>query len=53
VQIPEAGSEQATEKRLVLCLDGTWNMLDSEQITNIVLLRDLIDPKFMTVSGPT
>ena len=31
--------------RLVLCLDGTWNAADSQDpITNIVTLRDLIDP---------
>jgi hypothetical protein len=33
-------------KRLVLCVDGTWNTPESDQITNIVRLRDLIDPKF-------
>jgi uncharacterized protein (DUF2235 family) len=40
-----------TLKRLVLCLDGTWNADDSEQITNIVRIRDLINPKLETASG--
>ncbi|RDI53622.1 DUF2235 domain-containing protein [Microvirga subterranea] len=32
-------------QRLVLCLDGTWNAADSpDPITNIVVLRDLVDP---------
>jgi hypothetical protein len=34
-----------------MCLDGTWNTPESDQITNIVRLRDLIDPKFKTQSG--
>ena len=38
-------------KRLVLCLDGTWNADDSEQITNIVRIRDLINPKLETADG--
>ena len=38
-------------KRLVLCLDGTWNADDSEQITNIVRIRDLINPKLKTSAG--
>src|SRR5262249_3366817 len=38
-------------KRLVLCLDGTWNADDSEQITNIVRIRDLINPKLETAHG--
>jgi hypothetical protein len=38
-------------KRLVLCLDGTWNADDSEQITNIVRIRDLINPKLETERG--
>src|SRR5260370_19068633 len=38
-------------KRLVLCLDGTWNADDSEQITNIVRIRDLINPKLETARG--
>ncbi len=36
----------ATLKRLILCLDGTWNSDESRHITNIVRLRDLIDPKY-------
>jgi hypothetical protein len=38
-------------KRLVLCLDGTWNADDGEQITNIVRIRDLINPKLKTAAG--
>jgi len=38
-------------KRLVLCLDGTWNTPESDQITNVVRLRDLIDPKFKIETG--
>jgi len=33
-------------KRLVLCLDGTWNTPEADEITNIVHIRNLIDPKF-------
>lgn len=33
-------------RRLVVCLDGTWNTDDREDITNIVRIRDLVDPKF-------
>ncbi len=40
-----------TLKRLVLCLDGTWNADDGEQITNIVRIRDLINPKLETPRG--
>ena len=38
-------------KRLVLCLDGTWNSDDGEKITNIVRIRDLIDPAFENPDG--
>src|SRR5262249_26887412 len=38
-------------KRLVLCLDGTWNTPESDEITNIVRRRDLIDPKFKNPKG--
>jgi hypothetical protein len=38
-------------KRLVLCLDGTWNSDDGEKITNIVRIRDLIDPEFQSPDG--
>jgi len=38
-------------KRLILCLDGTWNTADSEQITNIVRILDFIEPKVKTKSG--
>jgi hypothetical protein len=38
-------------KRLILCLDGTWNTADSQQITNIVRIRDLIAPKVSTAAG--
>lgn len=31
-------------KRLILCLDGTWNTADGEEITNIVRLRDMLLP---------
>jgi hypothetical protein len=40
-----------TLKRLVLCLDGTWNADDSQRITNIVRIRDLINPKLETANG--
>lgn len=33
-----------TRRRLILCLDGTWNTADSEEITNIVRLRDMLQP---------
>ena len=37
----------STLKRLVLCLDGTWNSADDEDpLTNVVQLRDLVDPKY-------
>src|SRR6266540_5618021 len=35
-------------KRLILCLDGTWNSDDGKEVTNIVRIRDLIDPKFFS-----
>jgi len=38
-------------KRLVLCLDGTWNTADSQEITNIVRIRDLIAPKVKRPAG--
>jgi uncharacterized protein (DUF2235 family) len=38
-------------KRLVLCLDGTWNTADSDEITNIVRIRDLIASKVTTPTG--
>jgi Uncharacterized alpha/beta hydrolase domain (DUF2235) len=38
-------------KNLVLCLDGTWNSDDGKEITNIVRIRDLIDPKFFSPDG--
>ncbi len=38
-------------KRLILCLDGTWNTADSQQITNIVRIRDLIAPQIPTATG--
>lgn len=38
----------STLKRLVLCLDGTWNSADDEDpLTNVVQLRDLVDPKYV------
>lgn len=39
--------------RLVLFLDGTWNRADGATITNIVRLRDLIDPKWTDPAGGT
>ncbi len=46
----QAGAVQAAGgaqmKRLVMCLDGTWNTPEADQITNVVRIRDLIDPKF-------
>jgi uncharacterized protein (DUF2235 family) len=42
----EGANNQLVEpKRLILCLDGTWNQADDKQITNIVRIRDLIEPK--------
>src|SRR5215510_905023 len=38
--------------RLILCLDGTWNTADGERVTNIVRVRDLIDPRVDTPDGP-
>jgi uncharacterized protein (DUF2235 family) len=38
-------------RRLVLCLDGTWNTADGQEITNIVRIRDLIAPKVKTPAG--
>jgi hypothetical protein len=38
-------------KRLIICLDGTWNSDDGKEITNIVRIRDLIDPKFLSPDG--
>ena len=37
--------------RLFLCLDGTWNTADADEITNIVRIRDLIDPKYTDSNG--
>src|SRR5262245_43563170 len=34
-------------KRIVLCLDGTWNTDEAQYITNIVRIRDFIDPKYL------
>jgi hypothetical protein len=39
--------------RLILCLDGTWNTADAENITNVVRIRDLIDPKPKIDGGGT
>lgn len=33
-----------TRRRLILCLDGTWNTANGEEITNIVRLRDMLQP---------
>lgn len=30
--------------RLILCLDGTWNTANGKEITNIVRLRDMLQP---------
>ena len=38
-------------KRLVLCLDGTWNEADGKQITNVVRIRDLVEPKIELAGG--
>jgi hypothetical protein len=38
-------------KRIVLCLDGTWNTDDGRDITNVVKIRDLIDPKYASPDG--
>ena len=34
-------------RRLILCLDGTWNTDDGQDITNIVRIRDVIEPKYV------
>jgi hypothetical protein len=39
-------------RRLVLCLDGTWNRADDKEITNIVHIRDLVEPKIETTACP-
>lgn len=42
---PAASPEQSRlRRRLILCLDGTWNTADGEEITSIVRLRDIIAP---------
>jgi hypothetical protein len=38
-------------KRLVLCLDGTWNTPEADEITNIVRIRNLIDAKYRDDQG--
>jgi hypothetical protein len=38
-------------KRLVLCLDGTWNTDDGANITNIVRIRDLVNPEYESPDG--
>jgi hypothetical protein len=46
----EHGALQSAEpKRLILCLDGTWNQADAKTVTNIVRIRDLIRPR---LDGP-
>jgi hypothetical protein len=47
----EPAFDRGQLKRLVLCLDGTWKTADSTDITNIVRIRDLIDPKFKDCGG--
>lgn len=39
-----APAAAGTRKRLILCLDGTWNTADGDEITNIVRLRDMLQP---------
>jgi hypothetical protein len=46
-----ANPQRSKLKRLVLCLDGTWNSDDGREITNIVRIRNLIDPKFSSPDG--
>ncbi|MCK0209543.1 DUF2235 domain-containing protein [Starkeya koreensis] len=42
---PASGPETPRpRRRLILCLDGTWNTADGETITSIVRLRDIIAP---------
>lgn len=38
------GQTKTINQRLVLCLDGTWNRDDGKSITNIVKIRDSIEP---------
>src|SRR5258708_25698459 len=50
--LADRANDQLVEpKRLILCLDGTWNQADDKQITNIVRIRDLIEPKIKTPTG--
>jgi hypothetical protein len=34
-------------------LDGTWNTADADHVTNIIQIRDLIDPKYTRQDGTT
>lgn len=47
----EPNSGSIVRKRLILCLDGTWNTADGQDITNIVRIRDLIEPKYTDEHG--
>ena len=38
-------AQRKVARRLVLCLDGTWNTDDAQTITNIVEIRDRIHPE--------
>jgi hypothetical protein len=44
-------SSRGKLKRLILCLDGTWNSDDGKEVTNIVRIRNRIDPKFFSPDG--
>ncbi len=41
---PAEKKKRKLPQRLILCLDGTWNTADGATITNIVRLRDMLQP---------
>lgn len=42
---------EATMKRIIFCFDGTWNRIDAEHPTNVLLMASAISP--MTEDGVT
>lgn len=46
-----APAPTSVRRRLILCLDGTWNTADGESITSIVRLRDIIVPGLVAGDG--
>lgn len=49
----EAATDAVGERRrrLILCLDGTWNTPDGKTITSIVRLRDIVQPGLVPFDG--